>query len=80
VHGIAERIKKSSETRRYYRPSAEALEVDQIGGRNSDVLRKRAVEMDAFDSNVLADVPLSRRALLAVAAKCASRRSRNRRL
>ena len=49
--------------------SPKAFEVDQIARGDNDVFGKRAVQMHSLHANVLADVPLAGRALLAVPAE-----------
>src|SRR5215213_1393933 len=68
VHAVAERVEEGPEPGRDDFGAAEAIEVDDVFAGHDDVLGERAVEVDAFDPDVLADVALPGAALLAVAA------------
>src|SRR3989442_5029753 len=69
VNGIAKRIQKGSEPRRYHVASAELLEVHEIACGNDYVLGERAVQVHPLHPNVLADVTPASGALLAVSTK-----------
>src|SRR5262249_48132763 len=69
MHSVPKRVEKSSKTGRNNIASPESFQVNKVARWHNYVFGEGAVLVHAFHADVLADVTLARRTLLAVTAK-----------